>query len=119
MTFRQPEKKWQIRELPANTSEVQVKNIAQSLSIPEPIARILALRGILNKETINQFLAPSLTQLPQPQLMKGMSEAVLILLEALKFQKPVTIFGDFDADGVTSTAVLSLFFSDLGVPFHA
>jgi single-stranded-DNA-specific exonuclease len=51
--------------------------------------------------------------------MKGMSEAVVILLEALKFQKPVTVFGDFDADGVTATAVLSLFFTDLGVPLHA
>ena len=50
--------------------------------------------------------------------MKGMHEAVAILLDALKFQKPVTVFGDFDADGVTSTAVLSLFFSELGVPLH-
>jgi single-stranded-DNA-specific exonuclease len=118
MTFRQPEKKWQIRELPSDTSETQVKNIAQSFNVPEPIARIIALRGILHEQSINEFLAPSLTQLPRPQLMKGMNEAVVILLEALKFQKPITIFGDFDADGVTATAVLSLFFTDLGVPLH-
>jgi hypothetical protein len=44
MTLQQLEKKWQVRELPENTSEAQVKNIAHSLNIPEPIARILALR---------------------------------------------------------------------------
>ncbi|KPJ98744.1 MAG: hypothetical protein AMJ60_07360 [Desulfobacterales bacterium SG8_35] len=99
-------------------SENKLNEIARDLGIPEAIAKILADRGLSDTQSINDFLAPSLQQLPRPHLMKGMGEAVAIILDALKFQKPVTVFGDFDADGVTSTAVLSLFFRELGVPFR-
>jgi len=104
--------------MPAETTDDQVKKIARVLALPEAIVRIIALRGISTMDHIKDFMAPSLQQLPRPFLMKGMSEAVAILQEALHFQKPVTVFGDFDADGVTSTAVLTLFFSELGVPFQ-
>ncbi len=101
-----------------DVSEEQVKKTAGALGIPSTIARIIAFRGFSDIQNIKDFLAPSLQQLPRPHLIKGMSEAVAILLEALKFQKPVTVFGDFDADGVTSTSILSLFFSEIGVPLH-
>ncbi len=99
-----------------DVSEERLKEIARDSGIPESIIRILALRGFSDLLDIKDFLNPSLHQLPRPHLMKGMNEAVTILLEALKFQKPVTVFSDFDADGVTSAAVLSLFFTELGVP---
>jgi len=118
MDFQRVDKKWLFRQLPADFSGEQVKKIARGLAIPEAIVKILALRGFSDLENINDFLNPSLHQLPRPGLMKGMTDAVAILLETLKFQKPVTVFGDFDADGVTSTAVLSLFFNELGVPLH-
>ncbi|MDX1776283.1 MAG: single-stranded-DNA-specific exonuclease RecJ [Desulfobulbales bacterium] len=82
------------------------------------IARILAYKGFTDIEDIRNFLNPSLRQLPRPQLLKGMAEAVPIMQQALKHQKPVTVFGDFDADGVSSTALLSLFFRELGVRLH-
>ena len=103
--------------MPAETSNEQLKKTARDLVLPEAIVRILALRGISVIEQMRDFLAPSLQQLPRPFLMKGMPEAVAILQEAIRLQKPVTVFGDFDADGVTSTAVITLFFTDLGVPF--
>ena len=104
--------------MPAETTVEQVKNIAQNLSLPEAIVKILALRGISSQEHIQEFLAPSLRQLPNPFLLKGMTEAVAILQEAIQSQKPITVYGDFDADGVTSTAVLTLFFIKIGVPFQ-
>jgi single-stranded-DNA-specific exonuclease len=113
------EKKWLFRQMPANVSEQGVKEIASGLGLPETIIRILALRGFPDLQTIDDFLNPTLHHLPRPHHMKGMQEAVAILLEALKHEKPVTVFGDFDADGVTSTAVLSLFFKELGVPMHS
>ena len=115
MDFQRSEKKWLLRQIPEDISEDQLKKTARDLGLPENIARILALRGFSDIQQVKDFLAPSLHQLPRPNLMKGMGAAVAILLDALKFQKPVTVFGDFDADGVTSTAVLSLFFRDLGV----
>jgi single-stranded-DNA-specific exonuclease len=118
MDFSQSGKKWLLRQLPAETTEEQIQKIARSLSLPEAIVRILALRGMSVMEQVKDFMAPSLQQLPHPFIMKGMPEAVAILQEAIHLQKPVTVFGDFDADGVTSTAVLSLFFTQIGVPFR-
>jgi single-stranded-DNA-specific exonuclease len=115
----QPGKKWLLRRMPSETNDEQIKKTAMSLALPEAIIRILALRGIYTKEHMRDFLAPSLQQLPRPFLMKGMSEAVAILQQAVQQQKPVTVFGDFDADGVTSTAVITLFFTELGVPFRS
>ena len=118
MDFQRLEKEWLFRQLPAGFSGEQLKKLARDLGVPEAIVRILVLRGFSDIENINDFLNPSLHQLPRPGLMKGMAEAVAILLDSLKFQKPVTVFGDFDADGVTSTAILSLFFTELGVPLQ-
>jgi single-stranded-DNA-specific exonuclease len=118
MDFPRSEKRWLFRQKPENISGEQVKKIASDCGIPETIVKILVLRGFSDRQNIKDFMNPSLHELPRPHLMKGMNEAVSILLEALKFQKPVTVFGDFDADGVTSTAVLSQFFKELGVPWH-
>jgi single-stranded-DNA-specific exonuclease len=116
MNFQQSEKKWLLQQLPINVSQEHLCKIAKDINIPEKIIKLLILRGISDKKDINNFLNPSLGQLPRPHLMKGMTEAIKILLESLKSRRPVTIYGDFDADGVTSTAVLSLFFSELDMP---
>ena len=119
MDFPRLEKKWLFRQLPVDVPEQQVKKIAADTGIHETVIRILALRGFSDLQTIYDFLNPTLHQLPRPHHMKGMQDAVAILQDALKCNKPVTVFGDFDADGVTSTAVLSLFFSELGVPLFS
>ena len=118
MDFPRSEKKWLFRQKSTDISWEEVNKIARDSGIPETIVKILVLRGFSDRQNINDFLNPVLEQLPRPHLMKGMEEAVAILLGALKFQQPVTVFGDFDADGVTATAVLSLFFKELGVPSH-
>lgn len=114
MFISQTRKKWIFRQNPGNITEELLQKTARELGVPVMIVRILALRGIADKDTIKQFLLPVLAQLPRPHMMKGMHDAVNLLLDALKFQKPITIFGDFDADGITATAVLTLFFSELG-----
>ena len=104
--------------MPGEWNDEHLMRTALALSLPETIIRILVFREISALEHMRDFLAPSLHQLPRPFLMKGMVEAVAILQEAIHLQKPVTVFGDFDADGVTSTAVLTLFLRELGVPFR-
>jgi len=118
MDFPRVEKKWLLPQTDTDISAEQVRKIAGDLGLPAAIVRILFHRGFSDLQSISDFLNPSLHQLPRPHRMKGMDAAVAILLDALKFQLPVTVFGDFDADGVTSTAVLSLFFNELGVPLH-
>ena len=52
------------------------------------------------------FLIPSLDQLHDPFLMRGMSDAVARLLQAIDNHEPILIYGDYDVDGTTGTAVL-------------
>jgi single-stranded-DNA-specific exonuclease len=118
MDFSQSEKKWLFRRMPGESNDEQLKRTALALALPETIVKILALRGISAIEQMRDFLVPSLQQLPRPFLMKGMTEAVEILQQAIRLQKPVTVFGDFDADGVTSIAVITLFLAELGVPLR-
>ena len=113
MNSRQSEKTWLLRQFPINIPQ---KQLAEQLGIPEEIIKLLILRGFLDEPSINDFLTPSLNQLPRPNLMKGMTEAVSILVESLKSREPITVYGDFDADGVTSTAALFLFFTELSMP---
>jgi len=116
MTSPYSEKEWQFRRCPGNISDERIKQTALELGVPETIVRILAIRGVSDPKTINTFLTPVLAQLPRPHLMKGMEKAVAILLDAIKFQKPITVFGDFDADGITATSIITLFFRELGTP---
>jgi len=51
-----------------------------------------------------------------PMLFKGMGDVVLLILEAIEGREKITVYGDYDADGLTATALLLNFFSDLGVP---
>jgi single-stranded-DNA-specific exonuclease len=117
MDSRQSEKTWLLRQFPVNVSQGNICKIAKGTGISEEIIKLLILRGFSDVQDIKEFLTPSLSQLPRPHLMKGMEEAVKLLSESLKSGRPITVYGDFDADGVTSTAVLSLFFTEeLDVP---
>ena len=118
MRSRKSEKEWQLRQLPSNVTLEQISRIAEDLSVSEEIIKLFIIRGFSNLQDISSFLAPSLNQLPRPHLMKDMEKAVKILTKSLKTKGPITVYGDFDADGVTSTAVLTLFFTELDVPLN-
>ena len=116
MKPRQPTKNWELRQVPENISQENIYKISNDTGLSEEIVKLLILRGISDEKIINEFLTPSLSQLPRPRLMKGMAAAVKILSASLISGQPITIYGDFDADGVTSTSVLSLFFTELNAP---
>jgi len=79
-------------------------------------AQLLINRGITEKSEAATFLSPGLSQMADPMLMKGMAEGVEAILTAIENQEKITIYGDYDADGLTATALLLNFFSDLGIP---
>jgi single-stranded-DNA-specific exonuclease len=70
------------------------------------VAQCLLNRGIGEPEAVAHFLSPRLKQLADPFLLPNMAAAVERLLVALKDAEPVVVFGDYDVDGVTSTALL-------------
>src|SRR5205823_6098843 len=66
----------------------------------------LAARGYGDVGAAEVFLKPSLEHLHDPFLMRGMPEAVARVLHAIDHQEPILIYGDYDVDGTTGTAVL-------------
>lgn len=72
-----------------------------------PIVKDLFLqRGITTTEEANQFMQPDLNNLIDPFLMNGMDKAVKRIKEAAENKEKIVVYGDYDADGVSSTVVL-------------
>lgn len=99
----------------ASPDATTVHRIALSTGVSPLVATLLVNRGIPDAETAARFLDPRLADLPGPFLMKGMREAVDRILRAIRDDEPITVWGDYDVDGVTSVAQLVLFLGELGV----
>jgi single-stranded-DNA-specific exonuclease len=89
--------------------------IAQQLDLPEVVGRLLASR-CGNAERAESFLNPSLSQdLPDPSVLLDMDTAVVRLMQAIQRDEGIAVFGDYDVDGATSSALLERFFRAVGV----
>src|SRR5262245_2088926 len=95
-------KKWVLRPL----DRVVTNQVAEALNVSPIVAGLLVSRGYADRAAAETFLKPSLGHLHDPFSMKGMPEAVQRLLHAIDHQEPVLIYGDYDVDGTTGTAVL-------------
>ena len=95
-------KKWILRPLDSAARS----QLATALKVSPIVAGLLVSRGYVDRAGAETFLKPSLDHLHDPFLMKGMPEAVNRLLYAIDHQEPVLIYGDYDVDGTTGTAVL-------------
>ena len=82
-------------------------------------AQLLSNRGITGKEAINKFLSPRLDTMADPMLLKGMPEAIDIIISHVFNNKKILVYGDYDADGLTATALLQIFFAEIGFPVLA
>lgn len=80
---------------------------------PPIAARLLALRGMRSGDDARAFLDPPL-QMPDPYALPALDVAIERLLKAVRSRETVAIYGDFDVDGVTSTAQLCQALSSLG-----
>lgn len=78
------------------------------------VERLLATRGITRPADIKDFLNPLETKLTHPNVFLDMQKAVERLVKAIEGQENILVYGDFDADGVTSTALLLRTFKELG-----
>ena len=95
-------------------AEEQAQSLAAELSVHPRVAQVLLARGHATAAQAHAFLADRLSDLPDPRLMKGMDAAVDRLAQALTAKEKITLYGDYDVDGVCSTALLSLFLEGVG-----
>ncbi len=92
-----------------------VKSIEKELGVPNLMARILVARGIRGPEEAETFLYPKLENLSDPFLMPDMRKGVTRVLNAIRQGETICLYGDYDADGVTSLALMKNFFKHLGI----
>ncbi len=94
--------RWALR----NADAVTVERLAREAHLPLTVARLLVARGIESVDEAQRFLAPSLSHLHSPYLMKGLRQAVERLQAAIEHRETVLIYGDYDVDGTTAVVIL-------------
>ncbi|MFC1643557.1 single-stranded-DNA-specific exonuclease RecJ [Chlamydiota bacterium] len=99
--------------LPKN--EMLSNSLANALSIHPVIAQLLVNRGITTVDEARTFIDPKLKNLNDPFLFNDMEKCVSRVLEAHKRKEKVAFYGDYDVDGITSSALLSLLFTEIGI----
>ncbi|PLR78031.1 single-stranded-DNA-specific exonuclease RecJ [Bacillus sp. V3-13] len=103
-------KRWIVQQSDREKSEA----IAKELNITPLVASLLINRGLDTMEAARSFLFDKEQQFHDPFLLKDMDKAVRRIQEAIGNKEPILIFGDYDADGVSSTAVMMKTLVELG-----
>jgi single-stranded-DNA-specific exonuclease len=87
-------------------------DLKTSLNVDDNIAELLLQREITNFDKAKSFFRPSLSNLHDPFLMKGMQEAISRINQALLKNEKIMVFGDYDVDGTTAVALVYSFFKN-------
>src|SRR6476619_370320 len=95
-------KRWNVRRQNAD----EAASLARVLGVSPILAALLINRGYADERSARTFLTPTYDQLHEPYLMRGMKEAVARLQHAIDNHEPILIYGDYDVDGTTGTAIL-------------
>ena len=97
-----------------------VRRLARELSIPLPLAGLLAQRGHADPEGAKTFLRPTLDDLSDPASLMGMDKAVNRIVRAVEAGENILVHGDYDVDGQSATALLTRALREAGaraIPF--
>lgn len=104
--------RWKPTDDAPEATDRLAEELVRSLGVQPLVAKVLAQRtvgvsdDIDTHEVARRFLTPKLTDLHDPALLPGASEAAKRLVQAVKDGQPIVIYGDYDVDGVTASAVL-------------
>ncbi|MDO9230405.1 MAG: single-stranded-DNA-specific exonuclease RecJ [Syntrophales bacterium] len=113
---RLPTTRWRLREGNRDIEDLLVRE----LGISPIISRIIMSREICDPDVVRRYLSPSLQDLHNPFLMQDMKKAVDRLILAVYRNEKVVVYGDYDADGITSVVVLIHFLREIypGATYH-
>ena len=107
-------KNWILKEF----NQDELSFLKDNFFLDEIIAKLLVLRNI-EKKDVNNFLNPLIKNfLPNPNSLADMEKSSLRTIEAIKTKEKIGVFGDYDVDGATSTAVLGKYFSLLSIDYE-
>lgn len=108
--------KYQWKTLPCD--QAAAAELERRLKLPPLVASLLVTRGLADPEEAAAFLAGSMEDLHDPFLLSGMREAVPRIRQALENRERILIYGDYDADGVSSTALMICLMRHVGADFE-
>ena len=100
----------------ASIDRDSIARFAAEIEQPEVIAAILWARGVHDADTARHFLRPSLAGLADPEVIPDMDRAVDRIRLALERGERICVYGDYDVDGLTATAMLVQLFRYLDAP---
>ncbi|HEB41418.1 MAG TPA: single-stranded-DNA-specific exonuclease RecJ [Candidatus Dependentiae bacterium] len=104
--------------LPSYNQQV-VADIAATHNLSFPVAQTLCTRGFVSKDAIDEFLFGSFERdVVHPSQMKDVEKAVDRLLHAIEKKESILVFGDYDVDGVTSSAMMMICLLPLGAKIN-
>ncbi len=107
-------RKWIFKEF--NSQDVDF--IKDNFFLDEVTSKLVAIKKI-KKENISDFLHPTIKNLlPNPNILKDMEKTVKRTVEAIKNKEVIGIFGDYDVDGASSTALLGKYFLKIKQPYN-
>ncbi len=96
----------------------EISYFKDNFLLDEITSKLLSIRNI-KKEDINSFLNPSIKNfLPNPNSLLDMKKATARTIDSIVKKEKIGVFGDYDVDGATSTALLGQYFSELKVPYE-
>ncbi len=95
-----------IKYFDAGTDLGLVRNFSEKYGISENVIKIIVGRGFNTEQAVSDFLWPEKVELQSPFLMKGMREAVETINSYIKNGKRILVFGDYDVDGISATAIM-------------
>lgn len=99
----------------AHYDEARICEYAKYFNLDKKIIELLFSRGIIEKEEIQKFLNPKKSDFLDPYLLSGMREGVERIEKAIQNREKILIFGDYDVDGITATAIMIKMFKKRGV----
>ena len=94
--------------------EQAVLVLSEAINVTLPVARALFNRGIQTFDEAKEYFRASLHNLPSPFLLQHMQMAVERVLRAIRGNEKIMLYGDYDVDGTTGTAMLLLFLKEQG-----
>ena len=107
-------KKWLIPAPPGKELISEIEKLGMELKLPRLVAELLYRKGIKTSSEAQEFFYPSMDNLYDPFLFPDMEKAVQRVLKAIDNKEQITIYGDYDVDGTTATALLYLGLKRIG-----
>ena len=115
MSFNEKKKVWSLRYTPGNReADDIVSAIACEHGISEVTAKLIYNRGYCTSSSVDAYLHPVVEGFHDPYLMMDMDKAVARIRESLDRGDKITVYGDYDVDGVTSVTLIYLYLKELG-----